>query len=83
MGHWPVLLAYLGPETMLPMTSVVAAVLGVLMMFGRNTGRWIHRSVRAIVPRTGARPKATRPPRRIGAGPSYQPGRDGSSIGSS
>lgn len=30
------LLAYLGPETMLPMTSVVAGVAGFLMMFGRK-----------------------------------------------
>lgn len=29
-------LAYLGPETMLPMTSVVAGILGFLMMFGRR-----------------------------------------------
>ena len=29
-------LAYLGPETMLPMTSVLAGVLGFIMMFGRK-----------------------------------------------
>jgi hypothetical protein len=30
------ILAYLGPETMLPMTSVVAGVAGFVMMFGRK-----------------------------------------------
>ena len=30
------LLAYLGPETMLPMTSVLAGILGFIMMFGRK-----------------------------------------------
>jgi len=30
------LLAYIGPETMLPMASIVAAAVGVVMMFGRN-----------------------------------------------
>ena len=28
--------AYLGPETMLPMTSVLAGVVGFFMMFGRK-----------------------------------------------
>ena len=30
------LLAYLGPDTMLPMTSVLAAAAGFVMMFGRK-----------------------------------------------
>jgi len=30
------MLAYLGPETMLPVTSVLAGVLGFVMMFGRK-----------------------------------------------
>lgn len=29
-------LAYIGPETMMPVASVLAAVMGVVMMFGRN-----------------------------------------------
>ena len=29
-------LAYLGPETMLPMTSILAGALGFIMMFGRK-----------------------------------------------
>lgn len=35
--------AYLGPETVLPMTSVVATVVGVLMMCGRSTFRFLFR----------------------------------------
>ena len=31
------LVAYLGPETMLPMTSVIAGIVGVVLMLGRNT----------------------------------------------
>jgi hypothetical protein len=69
MGLSNVFLAYLGPETLLPMSSVVAGVLGVLMMFGRFTTRCIQSSVRAIVSRTDPRPKTSRKPRRIGAGP--------------
>ena len=31
------LVAYLGPETMLPMTSVIAGIIGVVLMVGRQT----------------------------------------------
>ncbi len=34
------ILAYFGPETVLPMTSIVAAAVGVVMMFGRNSLRF-------------------------------------------
>ena len=40
------LLAYIGPETMLPLTSVLAGVMGVAMMFGRNVLRGIGRIFR-------------------------------------
>jgi hypothetical protein len=69
MGLSIAILAYLGPETMLPMTSVVAGVAGVLMMFGRSSHRWVMRSLRAIAPGPMARPKTSRSPRRIGSGP--------------
>ncbi len=38
-----VIFAYFGPETVLPMTSIVATVVGLFMMFGRNTLRFIFR----------------------------------------
>jgi hypothetical protein len=34
------ILAYFGPETVLPLTSIVAAAVGVVMMFGRNSLRF-------------------------------------------
>jgi hypothetical protein len=40
--------AYFGPETMMPVASIIAAVVGVAMMFGRNVmmiGRSLVRRV--------------------------------------
>lgn len=52
-------LAYLGPETMLPMTSVIAGALGFFMMFGRKAidlARAPFRKKPAVVaPKTRAR----------------------------
>jgi hypothetical protein len=39
------LFAYFGPETLLPMTSVVATVVGIVLMFGRNAFRLAARLV--------------------------------------
>ena len=44
------ILAYFGPETMMPVASVVAAALGAMMMFNRNVllfGRNLIERVRA------------------------------------
>lgn len=38
--------AYIGPETMLPLTSVLAGAVGVVMMFGRNVLRGVGRIFR-------------------------------------
>jgi hypothetical protein len=65
MNHLPMVFAYLGPETMLPMTSVVAGVAGVLMMFGRSSVRWIVGKFRSLA----SKPKAAPRLRRIGTGP--------------
>lgn len=45
------LFAYFGPETIMPMTSVVATVFGVTLMFGRNTFRFAWRMVSGLVSR--------------------------------
>ena len=48
------LFAYVGPETMLPLASILAGVVGVLLMFGRNVmmlGRKIVRGVRGLAGR--------------------------------
>jgi hypothetical protein len=41
-----VVLAYFGPETVLPVTSIVATVIGVVMMMGRNSLRWTFEAVK-------------------------------------
>ncbi len=48
------LFAYVGPETMLPLASILAGAVGVLLMFGRNVmmcGRKMVRGVRALAGR--------------------------------
>jgi hypothetical protein len=48
------LFAYFGPETMMPVASIVAATVGVAMMFGRNLlmfGRGLVRRVWRRPPR--------------------------------
>ena len=43
------LFAYIGPETMMPVASIIAAVTGVVLMFGRNVlqfGRAVFRGIR-------------------------------------
>ena len=41
--------AYFGPETVLPMTSVIATIVGLIMMFGRHSLRLIVGSCRFII----------------------------------
>jgi hypothetical protein len=48
------LFAYVGPETMLPLASVLAATVGVLLMFGRAlklAGRNIARRFALLIGR--------------------------------
>ena len=45
--------AYFSPETLLPVTSIVAAGAGVVLMFGRNTFRLMARVCRRVLPRRG------------------------------
>ncbi len=53
------ILGYLGPETMLPMTSVIAGIVGFVMMFGRKAFglalRPFRREPAAVAPKTRAR----------------------------
>ena len=46
------LLAYLGPETVLPVSSAIAAIGGVLLMFGKVTFRIITAAVAAVFRRS-------------------------------
>jgi hypothetical protein len=53
------LFAYIGPETMMPVASVIAAVAGVFMMFGRNVvgfGRGLLRRIWPGPPRRSVTP---------------------------
>jgi hypothetical protein len=55
------LLAYVGPETVLPLTSTLAAVLGVVLMFGRQAGRLALGVCRRVV--SGGNDRASAPHR--------------------
>ncbi len=59
-----VFFAYLGPETMLPLTSVVATVVGVLLVFGRNTIGLMRRALRTVFIRS-RRPRSAAGPHLI------------------
>ena len=41
--------AYFGPETFLPVASIVGGIVGVLMIFARTIVRVASRSVRALL----------------------------------
>jgi hypothetical protein len=41
--------AYISPETLLPLTSGLAGVAGVLLMFGRGTARFARRCFYLVV----------------------------------
>jgi hypothetical protein len=43
--------AYFGPETLMPVASVLGAIGGVVMIFGRTIVRLASRSVRAVLRR--------------------------------
>lgn len=54
------LFAYVGPEVMLPVASVITGVVGVFLMFGRNVvalGRGAVRRVTGSGSKTAANPK--------------------------
>jgi hypothetical protein len=54
-----VLFAYFGPETVLPLASVVATVIGAVMMFGRSVWHYAAIPVRWVLNRS--RPRSAEP----------------------
>ena len=46
------LFAYIGPETMMPVASIVAAATGVVMMFGRSILTFGRGLVRRVWPQS-------------------------------
>jgi hypothetical protein len=54
------LFSYIGPETMMPVASVIAAVAGVFLMFGRSVVGFGRGLVRRVWPGSARKP-ATKP----------------------
>lgn len=54
------ILGYVGPETVMPVASAVAAVVGFFLMLGRSSVRWIFRLLR-LSGRKEAQSEADRP----------------------
>jgi hypothetical protein len=49
----PIIVLYVGPETILPLTSFLAAAVGVLLMFWRYVVGLIRRAWRFLVRKAG------------------------------
>jgi hypothetical protein len=49
----PIVLLYLGPETIMPVASAVAAVIGFLLIFWRMIVNGVKRTFRAVTGRGG------------------------------
>ena len=58
------LFSYIGPETMMPVASIIAAVAGVFMMFGRNVMGFCRGIVRRIFSHVPTEACAQRVPER-------------------
>jgi hypothetical protein len=59
------IIAYFGPETFLPLTSVIAGVAGVVLMFGRTSWRFVVDALRRLLklsPSAGSGPIPTSTP---------------------
>lgn len=45
------LLGYIGPDTMLPLASVLAAIVGAVLAFGKTLLMYLRRFVQLFVPK--------------------------------
>lgn len=63
------LFAYFGPETFLPLTSVLAGAVGVMLMFGRTSWRFAKDGAKALARGLGLAKKSN-----IGTTPRRAPG---------
>lgn len=57
----PLLFAYFGPETVLPVTSIIATVVGVVMMLGKGSALWMVGRCKAAINFCLRRPPARGP----------------------
>jgi hypothetical protein len=65
MRDIPTLLAYFSPETALPVTSIIATVFGLVMMFGRTAFRFVVRGARGLIKgKRSSQPAAMKGPHR-------------------
>ena len=48
MSNSTLVFAYFGPETLLPVTSIVATIAGIVMMLGRGSFRFMLQCVRRV-----------------------------------
>ncbi len=69
------LFAYFVPESMLPLTSVMATIVGVFLMFGRNGLRIVKRVIRLRSRASGQKHPAPRPHLRATSGAGAERGR--------
>jgi hypothetical protein len=67
------LFAYIGPETMYPVASIIAALMGVFMMFGRNVTGFCRRMFRRVWPGPQRKP-VTSVSQNVTTGVSQTPG---------
>jgi hypothetical protein len=61
MDHSYLIIAYFSPETLLPVTSIVATVAGIVMIAGRGSIHFIVRMVRRHLIKTNAIAGVSRP----------------------
>jgi len=55
------LFAYFGPDTVMPLTSILAAAVGFVLMFGRQAGRLAALAVTGAARRCGLRGRGAEP----------------------
>jgi hypothetical protein len=60
LGHQSILLLYLGPETLMPLASIVGAIIGLLLIFWRVILRFFKKIFR-FVSRQHSDPSASDP----------------------
>ena len=52
MNEHPVILAYIGPETMLPMASVIGAIIGLLLMIWQRVVSFVAHACSRLLRRS-------------------------------
>jgi hypothetical protein len=61
MSNSSLVFAYFGPETLLPATSIVATIVGIVMMLGQGSFRFILQYCRRVLRRRKGVASASHP----------------------